>query len=67
MSFEHVSVLKLYRHITVLWCFCKIPMTFEFLFLGLGLKTKPANHGNFVFFRFFFSGYIEWIFVYIFP
>ena len=32
--------LKLHSHIKVLWRFCRISVTSEFSFLGIGLKTK---------------------------
>ena len=33
-------LLKLHSHISVLWPFCKIPLTSGFSFLGIGLKTR---------------------------
>ena len=35
--------LKLHFHNTVLWHFCRISEISEFLFLGIGLKTKTRK------------------------
>ena len=57
MSFEHISgVLKLHPHITVFWCFCKISVTFEFSFLGVGLKMKTWKSRKNGIFWFFLLG-----------
>ena len=37
------DVLKLHYHITVLWYFCRISVTSEFSFLGIGFKTKTQK------------------------
>ena len=34
---------KLHSYISVLWCFCRISVISEFLFLGIGLKTKTQK------------------------
>ena len=59
--------LKLSSPISVFWCFWWISVISEFLFLSIGLKTKIRKSRKiFSFLGFFFSGYIKWIFVYIF-
>ena len=56
--------LKLNSHISVFWSFWWISVISEFSLLGIGLKTKTRELPKI--FSFFFSGYIKWIFVYIF-
>ena len=38
-----------FTHITVLRRFCRISVISEFSFLGIGLTTKPGNHGKSLF------------------
>ena len=60
---EFQLFLKLNSRMTVLSCFCRISVISQFSFVGVGLKTKTQKPRKmFIFFNFFFSGYIKWIF-----